>query len=42
MSWLKTLATVAPVVASALGGPLAGMAVKWLQMPWVLITQRAH
>lgn len=26
--WKKTLATVAPTVATALGGPLAGMAVK--------------
>ena len=28
MDWLKTLAAVAPVVASTIGGPLAGMAVK--------------
>jgi hypothetical protein len=27
MDWLKTLATVAPTVATAFGGPLAGMAV---------------
>ena len=28
MSWKKTLATLAPTVATALGGPLAGMATK--------------
>lgn len=28
MSWKETLATVAPGIATALGGPLAGMAVK--------------
>lgn len=28
MDWKKTLATVAPTIATALGGPLAGMAVK--------------
>lgn len=28
MGWIETLATVAPTLATAMGGPLAGMAVK--------------
>lgn len=28
MDWTKTLATIAPTIATALGGPMAGMAVK--------------
>lgn len=28
MGWIETLATVAPTVATAIGGPLAGMAVR--------------
>ncbi len=28
MEWLKTLGTVAPTIAAAIGGPLAGLAVK--------------
>ena len=30
MSWKKTLASIAPTLATALGGPLAGTAVKFL------------
>ena len=38
MDWKKTLATVAPTIATALGGPLAGTAIGFLSQ-WLLGTE---
>lgn len=41
MSWKKTLATVAPTIATALGSPVAGTAVKFLADKFLLDGEEA-